>query len=298
MNELKWFAPKTYPFALVLMALLLMWFMGKDSESAKDFRLPALIQDSFRCSAGAMAPTEKLSLYINAEPVARELAQMLCQQAVVKRQYRQVVAYWGGGDVSAISFVGKGLGDLVNTKENLVKAFDAENTYGYKALASYAQYQAYLISLKEKPVISREYLLGRRIGLLDYPSSRSGHIIPLHMLQQLGLNDGQVTLVYSHSHAGLRELLAKGEVDLIASYWSDEDAQHLSANYIQAIGDADISGSTWYLKMENRNTDLFCAVQTALGQLALQQAQGSSYLGHLIFREGCPQPISTSLGGA
>jgi hypothetical protein len=105
----------------------------------------------------------------------------------------------------------------------------------------------------------------------------------------LGLREDHISIVYSHNHSGLRELLASGKVDMIASYWSAEDAQRFSENYIQAIGNSDIRGSSWYLKMNGRNTDLFCALQTTLGILAQQQQ--STYFGELSFAEGCPQSI-------
>ena len=286
MNDLKWLAPKTYPFVLFFLAAMLMWYVGKDTQNAVDYRLPSIIEEHYTCLAGTDAPDKKLTVYVNTESVARNLANRLCADAVVKRQYHQVQAWWGGGEAAAISFIGKGLGDVVNTKDNIVEAFDAEKTYGYKRLASYPQYQAYLIALHEKPVISREYLIGRRIGLVDYPTSRSGHSIPMHMLQALGLQD-QVTIVYSHSHTGLRQLLASGQVDMISSYWSEDDHERFSENYIQPISESDISGSSWYLKMDNRNTDLFCALQTNLATIAEQQA--STYFGQLHFSEGCPE---------
>lgn len=286
MNDLKLLAPRTYPFALFFLAVLLMWFVGKDTQSAKDYRLPSIIEEHYACTAGEDAPNEKLTVYATTENVARHLADMLCLQSVVKRQYHQVQANWGGGEAAAISFVGKGLGDVVNTKDNIVKAFDAETTYGYKRLASYPEYQAYLIALKEKPVIAKDYLIGRRIGLLDYPTSRSGHIIPMHLLNALGIRADQITIVYAHSHSALRDLLASGAVDMISSYWSEQDAERFSENYIQPISDAEITGSSWYLKMESRNTDLFCTLQNTLASLAEQQQ--SAYFGQLNFSEGCP----------
>ena len=289
MKEFKLLAPKAYPFMVFFLAVLLMWFVGKDSQSTKNYQLPSVIEEQYTCVAGASAPDEKLTVYVSSEVVARSLADMLCEQPVIKRQYHQVQAYWSGGDAAVMRFVGKGLGDLVNTKDNIVQAFDAENTYGYQRLASYAQYQTYLIALKEKPIISREYLLGRRIGLVDYPTSRSGHIVPKNMLRELGLGEDQVTIIYSHSHAGLRQLLASGEVDMISSYWSDADVARFSANYIQPIGAENISGTSWYMKMEKRNTDLFCTLQNSLANLAEQQT--STYFSQLNFAAGCPAQV-------
>lgn len=293
MNDVKKIAPASYAFApfftvLFFAAIVAMWFAGKYSQSEAEYHLPSLIEDSYTCVAGKNV-SEKLTVYMNARSVAPSLGELLCSDPVVQRQYHQVQVYWGGGDVSDINFVGKGIGDLVNTKDNIVQAFDAEKTHGYKRLASYAQYQAYLIGRDEKPELTREYLLGQRIGLLDYPSSRSGHIIPMHLFRELGLREDQITIVYSNSHASLRELLANNQVDMIASYWADEDRARFSENYIQAIGESDVRGSSWYMKMNGRNTDLYCALQTALGSLAQQQQ--STYFGDLNFVEGCPQQL-------
>ncbi len=289
MNNLEKILPAASPFALFFSALLAMWFAGKYSQSNEPIQLPSLIEDSYTCIAGKNLSSPKLTVYMNARSVAQSLAELLCGDSVVQRQYHQVQIYWGGGDVSDITFIGKGIGDLVNTKDNIVQAFDAENTHGYKRLASYGQYQAYFIGRDEKPELSREYLLGQRIGLLDYPSSRSGHIIPMHLFRELGLREDQINIVYSNSHAGLRELLANNQVDIIASYWSEEDSERFSENYIQAIGENDVRGSSWYLKMNGRNTDLYCALQGALGSLAQQQQ--STYFGELSFVEGCAQQI-------
>lgn len=289
MNDLKVLAPISFLFTLFFMAVLAMWLVGKNSQAKLDYHLPSLIEDSYSCTAGAHSATAKLTVYMNTETVARNLANLLCQHPIVQRQYQQVHAYWGAGDVSDITFIGKGIGDLVNTKDNIVQAFDAENTHGYKRLASYSHYQAYLIGRDEKPLLTREYLLGRRIGLLDYPSSRSGHIIPMHLFRELDLREEQISIVYSHNHTGLRELLASGKVDMIASYWSQEDSERFSENYIQPIGNSDIRGSSWYLKMNGRNTDLFCALQTTLSNLAQQQQ--STYFGELTYAEGCPQQL-------
>lgn len=278
--------PKAYYAALFLLATTLMIGMGRGTQGTADFELPTVIQQHYSCTTGAAAPTEKLTIYTSTATVARTLANMLCDHPVVQRQYSHIRAHWGGGDSGQFRFVGKGLGDLVNSKDHILKALDAESTYNYVRLASYTPYRAYLIGLREKPSISREYLMGKRIGLVDYPTSRSGHIIPMNLLSRLGLRENQVSIVYSDSHSGLRELLAKGEVDMISSYWSEQDAERFSENYRQPIGQEGISGNSWYMKMSSRNTDLFCALQDTLSSLSAQQR--SAYLENLQFTEGCP----------
>jgi len=114
--------------------------------------------------------------------------------------------------------------------------------------------------------------------LLDYPTSRSGHILPKQLFKKLDINLENLNITYASSHTELRELLASGKVDLISSYWQDSDQQRFSKNYITPIRD-NISGSRWYLKMQDENTDLLCAVQAQLTQMA--HNQNSHYFNHV-----------------
>ncbi|MFM9598144.1 hypothetical protein ACKI1O_53795, partial [Streptomyces scabiei] len=75
---------------------------------------------------------------------------------------------------------------------------------------------------------------------------------------------------YASSHSELRELLANGQVDIIASFWKNDDQHHFSKNYITPISN-NIVGTRWYLKMDHDNTDLLCAIQTRLLDLSKSQ---------------------------
>ena len=176
--------------------------------------------------------------------------------------------------------------DLALIKRNVVDAFGADQIYGLTLIASHPNYSAFFISQREKPLLEKEYLLGKRIGLLDYPSSRSGHIVPKTILQNLGLTENNVNIVNFNSHKDLRRALLAGEVDIISSYWAEEDAQILSKNYATPLLKS-VSGMQWFLKMQMQNTDLLCAMQSVVKDIADSHAR--PYYKTLVLVNGCSE---------
>ncbi len=247
-------------------------FLGVNKTYIKTPDIPAQITHTLHCETRFSENQSNFSVYITDRAVATETLKLLCNNSVIRRQFGQVEVRVGHSDLDTFRYINHGVSDLALIKSNIVEAFVADEIYGYEAVATYPDYQAYLIALREKPQISKEYLLGHRIGLLDYPSSRSGHIVPKTMFNSLGLNDNTVTLKYYNSHRELRRALLAGEVDIISSYWDQADAETLSVNYITPIQDT-VSGMRWYLKMQTQNTDLKCAVQGMIKSLANSQSK-------------------------
>ncbi|NMH61399.1 PhnD/SsuA/transferrin family substrate-binding protein [Alteromonas ponticola] len=231
------------------------------------------ITHTLRCDTRLSENQSNFSVYITDRAVAGPALKLLCNNNVVKRQFGQVEVRIGHSDLDTFRYINHGVSDLALIKSNIVEAFVADEIYGYQAIAMYPDYQAYFIALREKPLITKEYLLGKRIGLLDYPSSRSGHIIPKTVLNSLGLNENTVTLTYYNSHNELRQALLADKVDIISTYWDQTDNQTLSPNYITPINDT-VTGMRWYLKMRTQNTDLKCAIQNIIKTLASAQPKG------------------------
>ena len=199
-----------------------------------------------------------------------QLTQKLCGDNVVAKQYGVVVGYWGYKTSNSLEFVGKGIADLILAKNNIMAAFKAESTYDYMPVVGFSDYTAFFISSKEKPIISKSYFLDKKIGLLDYPTSRSGHILPKQVFKDLDINIANLNILYASSHNELRDLLANGKVDIIASFWKENDKDRFSKNYITPLSN-NITGTRWYLKMQQNNTDLLCAVQEHLMAMSKDQ---------------------------
>lgn len=262
---------KTAIVTFMFIVLLFSWFAGQMAVDEKEIAFPVMIETSTTCQTTATANQNQLIVFTPSKYVAQLLTKNLCDDKVVAKQYGSVIGYWGYRTVDSLEFVGKGIADLILAKNNIMEAFRAETTYNYQPVVGFSDYTAFFISSKEKPLITKQYFLDKKIGLLDYPTSRSGHILPKQTFKQLGLNIAQLKITYASSHNELRELLANGQVDLIASFWRENDSKRFSKNYITPIS-SNVAGTRWYLKMQHNNTDLLCAVQSHLLSMSKEQS--------------------------
>lgn len=269
---------------VLITLLLLIGLFGQYQTSNKVTPIPNLLTNTKACQTSSSSNPSSFVVFVYQPSVAFNLLRLLCDDKVINKQFGRVEVRWSDLEQDILQNIGKGLADLALVKQNLMLAFATERTHGYQEIALYRDYAAYLISSREKPEISKNYLLGKRIGLLDYPSSRSGHLIPKRMMKELGLNEENTQIVYASTHSELRNLLAAGQVDLISSYWDENDAEQFSENYRSKI-EAEVSGTRWYLKMDHQNTDLRCAVQSNL--LKLATTSRSNYFNELTIPEPC-----------
>jgi ABC-type phosphate/phosphonate transport system substrate-binding protein len=274
------------------LTVVLMWVLGTEVDKYEHKQLANFIVESQSCLTESTTNNDNFIAYVTDQYVAALVLDMLCFNTVVNRQFGKVEVRWSQRDQDIIQYIGKGIAHLALVKENMMNAFATQQTHGYQVLGVYQNYSAYLISLKEKPLNDKQYLWGKTLGLLDHPSSRSGHIIPKKMLKDLGLlSDQGIQITYANTHKELRSLLASGKVDVISSFWQEEDKLIFSKNYITRLQD-NVSGSKWYLKMDTHNTDLACSIQGMLLQLSAQM--DSEYYHQITISEQCQ---STSVGG-
>jgi hypothetical protein len=241
--------------------------LGYVQNSQKIDDISPQTTSKLRCDAPLSQNRKEFVVYLTEQSIAEKALPLLCANNVVQRQFGDVQVIIGRNDFDTFRFVNHGVPELTLVKSNVVDAFGADRIYHYDSIAAHPDYSAYFIALREKPALSKEYLLGKRIGILDYPSSRSGHIVPKTVLQRLGLNDSNIKLYYYNSHQELRRALMAGEVDIISSYWGKADEQILSRSYITSLENS-VPGMRWYLKMQDNNTDLRCAIQQVITEIS------------------------------
>ena len=275
------------PLVLLIFGILMSvsWYSGIKNAEKKIVEIPNLITESMHCITETTTNNEKFVVFITDRAMANKLLEALCHASSINRQYGKVEIHWSHSELESSQYVGKGIADLVLVKDNFMQAFATQSTHGYQVIGQYQDYSAYFISLKEKPQLSKQYLWGKKLGLLDYPSSRSGHIVPKSLLNSLGIAENNMQITYVKSHEALRELLASGKVDLISTFWQQQDEQRFSANYITPL-ETKVSGSKWYLKMPTQNIDLLCDVQRALTQLS-SEIHSPYYSQLLLSDHGC-----------
>ena len=148
------------------------------------------------CKTDLQGNSDVFSVYVTDGRIAEMASERLCNDKTIKRQYGEVKVTIGQSDYDTFRYINHGVVDLALVKSNVVDAFGADQIYGLTKVASHPDYSAFFIALRERPLLSKEYLLGKKIGLLDYPSSRSGHIVPKTVLQNLGLSDSNLDIVY------------------------------------------------------------------------------------------------------
>ena len=253
---------------------VVFWVFGGSYYQQTLQPLPLFVDVKYQCDKKLSENENILHVYLPMAKLAENLRPYFCNNQVVAKQFGQVNLHWGHNMTDALEFIGRGNADLMMTKENIMKAFEGELTFNYKTIMSYPDYTAFFISLNEKPKLTKEYFIDKRIGLLDYPSSRSGYILPRTLFKSLNLNVENLDIVQANSHSALRDLLAEGKVELIASYWKEDDMNRFLENYITPIRD-NVSGSRWYFKMDKENTELMCAVEEIINNHA--RAQNSPY---------------------
>ena len=236
------------------------------------------------CKTDLQGNSDVFSVYVTDGRIAEMASERLCNDKTIKRQYGEVKVTIGQSDYDTFRYINHGVVDLALVKSNVVDAFGADQIYGLTKVASHPDYSAFFIALRERPILSKEYLLGKKIGLLDYPSSRSGHIVPKTVLQNLGLSDSNLDIVYFSSHQELRRALLAGDIDIISSYWAEEDKDNFSRNYATPLQES-VSGMQWYLKMQTQNTDLFCAIQSVIHEVAMSHPR--PYYKTITLEEGC-----------
>ncbi|MCF2856071.1 hypothetical protein L1286_01180 [Pseudoalteromonas sp. SMS1] len=259
---------------VLFLSILGCWFLAEQLNSREVLDFPPVMQKHVQCHTRSVSNAQVFSVHVPVKSLAASLAPELCKDPILAKQYGVVEVWWSGNLAEQIDYIAKGLADLTLSKDNVMKALMAESTYSYMPVIGYPTYTAFFISNREKPKLEKAYFLDKRIGLLDYPTSRSGHIIPKKSFKSLDIDVDTLNVQYVSSHQILRDKLAAGELDIIASYWSESDEQYFSKNYITPIGE-NISGSKWYLKMLNDNTELACSLQNVLQRVA--RGGGSSY---------------------
>ncbi|GFD69873.1 hypothetical protein KUL106_31360 [Alteromonas sp. KUL106] len=236
------------------------------------------------CTTDLVGNPDIFSVYVTDGRIAEMAREKLCSDQIIKRQYSEVKITIGQSDYDTFRYINHGVVDLALVKSNVVDAFGADQIYGLTEIASHPDYSAFFIALRERPELNKEYLLGKRIGLLDYPSSRSGHIVPKTIMQNLGLSDSNVDIIYYSSHQELRRALLAGDIDIISSYWAEDDNKKFSRNYATPLQES-VSGMKWYLKMQTQNTDLFCAMQSVVHDIAMSHPR--PYYKTITLEEGC-----------
>ncbi len=174
--------------------------------------------------------------------------------------------------------------DLVLAKPELIDRV-TQVGQSYTLVAQYPDYGSRLVSLHGIPELTRRWLQGKRLGMLDDPFSVSGYQIPKLALQRLDLG-GVPAITYYPTYTQLYQALASGEVDLIASptlFEDDDDTLPPGLMLAERI-----AGPGWYLRSALLDSGSHCQLDRRLAAISRDSTLG--YLHHLHIVRLCREP--------
>lgn len=252
---------------MLLASILLGSSLGIVTAPTPEKELKSITLNAFSCSTGNELLSESFEFIVTGKFVGVSLATQLCQNPTVQKQYGAVTARWRQKESREIMSLMQGQPDLVSFPQDLMEALPSTEAHAYQKLAFYPSYHSYFIALDHTPTIDKAYFIGKRVGLIKSSKSESGHTAPIELFNTLGLEREQINIRYAASHSQLREAIQRGELDVIASYWSSGDAVWTDAAFASSYGKP-VKGYGWYIKQGQKNMPLTCAVLQEILTLA------------------------------
>lgn len=256
---------------LVLALLIAMKYLGGQSTLQA---VPVTIEPEVCEFEGKpyTKPVFKVYDSTNSKYLASRLCKEIKKELVGLHEYSAVEVTYYLGESDKNMQLQKGVFDLFKVKQEYEQSLPRIGTNRI-ALASYSGYDVYLISKNGMPKLDGSYLSGKSLGLLTNRRSESGYKYPMKIIEDSVSEEQRPTFKSNYAkHGDLRRGLQNGEVDLIASYWNDDDRRKYPG--WQSLKIANVpKGDIWYLDLDNKNPDIACNITTALMNNAKNQSE-------------------------
>ncbi len=255
---------------LILFALIAVISFGasyfvqsKNADTYSKGGLNIAPPNSYQCQ-GKLIDGPTLSVYAEGKKNSIRLANILCLQLSAK--VSQVAVSWQLDSTDIQNRVKQGQFDLVMGRVHLLESFSTSHLQDYIPIAKYPGYTASLITLGAlAPQLNLEYLVEKRIGILKSDKSLSGRNIPIKAIRQAGIDMKELQITEVSSHSELRSKLFNNELDVIASYWDDNDlVKHPKMQHLKLREHTE--GSKWYLLSGWNKETYRCDIENALIQ--------------------------------
>ena len=253
----------TILFVFILITVLTGALIDKDLPFKDNLIIDNAELTSYQCKVDNSLSTDEFVILSGSFNWGENLSNILCKSQRFSKQFGKVTAKWGYSNNDPFDYNS----DMVFMNQQQMIDFNDKKKHSYIKVAEYSSYKSFFIGRKEIPQLTKSYFLNKRIGLLSKKTSRSGFILPNKKLEEMGLNIEELNIVYASSHSHLRELIKKGDVDIIASYFNEDDSSWSEEAYAVQIGFSipfEISGTGWYIKSSTDNQPLNCMVVKTL----------------------------------
>jgi hypothetical protein len=236
------------------------------------------------CESPVSDPEEALVIYAESFREGQRLVDALCARDSIRQIYGNIVYRWAFTDDQILSAAKSGVFDLAFGRPHTFESYSVNIIAGYKPIASYKDYGAYLITSGSYDSISSKVLDRLKIGMLDSEESRSGYIIPHSFINSLDRNQKNLNIHYYAGHWALREAFLNKEIDAFFSYWASEDAIRFPEAQAHSIHKG-VAGAKWYMSNRLFDDQIRCIFQDFLSAFAV--TSGTQYYQDLEVIEPC-----------
>lgn len=236
------------------------------------------------CGSAKLDSEKTLVIYAESFREGQRLVDALCARESIRRIYGDIIYRWAFTDLQILSAAKSGVFDLAFGRPHTFESYAVNIISGYKAIASYQDYSAFLITEKNIDNIDDGVIETLKLGMLESEESRSGYIIPHSYLHSRGYSPEDLNVHYYSGHWALREAFSTNEIDAFFSYWASEDASRFPNAQAHVIHDG-IAGAKWYLSNKLYNDQIRCIFQDFLSAFAV--TSGTQYYQDLEVFEPC-----------
>jgi hypothetical protein len=203
---------------------------------------------------------KSLAFVVEGRRQALEAAEYLCPKLDILPDISDIEFRWALDDGAMLKAAKARSHKVLFTKPHIANHLAVRKLSPMSKIGHYPRYGSYFVTLDGQPAqLSRTWFTGKRLGILGSESSRSGHLIPIDYLRNIGVDEKRIKLVKAESHQELRVLLTQGQVDVIASYWGDGDRARYPGGIATPVEEG-IEGAGWYMSKELIGTPAHDAV--------------------------------------
>lgn len=225
-----------------LLSVFLLWI--STLFSIPNFSIDSCIAATFFCEKNIQnAHTEypKIKIFVPSSFIADDLCHRFSSSTALTKNFSSVHTEWNLSALELEQSIFEQRFDLLEVRPENIDIINA----GYRKIAYYPSYEAYLISIHSMPELNAAYLTGKTIGLLQNINSRSGYRVPINLISKI-IDPKDLTIKRYGSHDELRKALENSEVDLIGSFWGEKDIKERASWYALEIIKIP-NGMSWFL---------------------------------------------------
>ncbi|MCD2452398.1 hypothetical protein GO003_018590 [Methylicorpusculum oleiharenae] len=253
-------------FAALITLLSVFIFWISTLFSIPNFRIDSCTVAKFYCEKyiqNGYPQYPKIKIFVPSSFIADDLCDRFSSNAALTKNFSSVHAEWNLSALELGQSIFEQRFDLLEVRPDDI---DIINT-GYQKIAYFPPYEAYLISIHSMPELNAAYLMGKTLGLLQNINSRSGYRVPINLISKI-IDPKELTIKRYGSHEELRKALENSEVDLIGSFWGENDIKGRPSWHALEIIKIP-NGMSWFLtKRLFDNQEVRCEIINHLEFLA------------------------------